>query len=193
MFGFKVYAKENDCAVLKKTVEVEPTDHEALSKIKEMVKDKAVYVAPNDADSAFVLMQTARRGARSNWTPPMVVRAHEMRANDNHSDLKIAFELYREFETEVTADSVKKTLRQETNLDVTLEEGLREKAVAATPAKRKKGAAKKVTPELREEILARFNKGETGSAIAKDIGVSSSTVNNIIRKEYGYRRTNGGS
>lgn len=188
MFGFTIYAKENDCAVLTKTVEVEPTDHEALSKIKEMVKDKAVYVAPSDADSAFILMQTARRGARSNWTPDMVVRAHEMRANDNHSDLKIAFELYREFEKEVTADSVKKTLRQETNLEVTLEDGLREKAAAATPAKRKKGESKKITPEVREEILTQFANGKNGSQIAKELGLSSSAVNTVIRREHGPRR-----
>ena len=192
MFGFKVYAKENNSAVLTKTVEVDPTDHEALSEIKGMVKDKAVYVAPNDAESAYVLMQTARRGARSNWTPDMVRRAHEMRAHDNHSDFKIQFELYREFETEVTADSVKKTLRQESNVEVALEEGLREKAVAATPAKRKKGEAKKITPEVRDEILTRFDAGETGSAIAKEIGLSSSAVNTAIRRERGYRRTNGG-
>ena len=139
MFEFTVYAKEENTAVLRDTVEVDPTDATSIAEIKDLAKDKNFYVAPENEESAYVLMQTARRGARSNWTPEMVVRAHEMRAHDNHSDMKIAFELYREFEKEVTADSVKKTLRQETNLEVTLEDGLREKAAAATPAKRKKG------------------------------------------------------
>ena len=187
MFKFTVYAKEENCAVFNKMVEVEPTDVEGIKEVRETAKSKKFWVAPADADSAYVLMQSTQ-GRRSNWTNEMVELAHKLRVNENASDLKIQLEILQQFEVEVSSDSVKKTLRQEANTEVALEDGLREKAVVATPAKQGRGSRKRMTKEIEEGILADFDAGMNGVAIGEKYGFSNSHVNSFIRKNRGYRK-----
>jgi transposase len=60
----------------------------------------------------------------------------------------------------------------------------RPKAAASTSAGRKRGKRKaraKITPEIREQIIAAVKGGSTGNQVAQKFGVSLPTVQNIKR------------
>ena len=185
MLTFTVYEKAKNAAVLTKEVAVEATDYSELNDVLSLARDKDYWVAPGDEESAFFLMQPKRR--KSSLPQPVVEYMHELRAEKKMSDVRIGIEVFKKFEVEVKTNMVQRTLRQEANTEVPLKDGLREKVMAVTPTKNKRGATKKVTPELEEEIHAYFEEGKTGAWIAKKVGLSSSTVNTIRRKKVGYR------
>ena len=185
MLTFAVYQKAENAAVLVKEVEVAETDYSELNDVLALARDKEYWVAPGNEESAFLLMQPKRR--KSSLAQPVVEYMHELRAEQKMSDVRIGIEVYKKFEIEVKTNMVQRTLRQEANTEVPLKDGLREKVMAITPTKNKRGANKKVTPELEEEIHAYFEEGKTGAWIAKQVGLSSSTVNTIRRKKVGYR------
>ena len=185
MLTFTVYEKAENAAVLTKEVAVEATDYSELNDVLSLARDKDYWVAPGDEESAFFLMQPKRR--KSSLPQPVVEYMHELRAEKKMSDVRIGIEVFKKFEVEVKTNMVQRTLRQEANTEVPLKDGLREKVMAVTPTKNKRGATKKVTPELEEEIHVYFEEGKTGAWIAKKVGLSSSTVNTIRRKKVGYR------
>ena len=58
-------------------------------------------------------------------------------------------------------------------------------APKATKAKKgKKGKRARITPEIKEQVKAAIAEGKTGSAIAKELGISLPSVQNI-KKEFG--------
>ena len=186
MYNFKVYAKGENTAMLHKEYSFEATDAVSLSEVKELSKKKGEYwVSPMNEDSAAALFQRARR--KSNWTAEMAKFAHEC-ALKGFSNLKTQMEIYVKFKTVVTVDSVAKTLRQESNLDLDVDANLREKVAATLPEKGKRGGGtKKVTPEVEAKIHEGFDAGKTGTKIGEELGLSSSTVNSVRRKTHGYR------
>ena len=173
-------------------VSLDTTDADAMKKARELNKKGSVMLVPVledgtiDTDGVKALLTPGRRTGTP-WSKEMVLQAHKMRAEEGKSDLKIQLELYVAFKKEVTAEAVKKVLRQELYSDVELPNDLREKVIAKTPAKGS-GNRNKVSEETRLEILEDMRNGMTGVAAAKKHGITSSTANNIYRKEYGYRR-----
>ena len=186
MYNFKVYAKGDNMATLHKEYNFETTDAATLAEVKELSKKKSEYwVSPMNEDSAAALFQRARR--KSNWTSEMATFAHEC-ALKGLTNEKTKMEIYVKFGVIVTTDSVAKTLRQETNLDLDVDADLRRDVVAALPEKGKRGGGtKKVTPEVEAQIHDGFDEGKTGTQIGEELGLSSSTVNTVRRKKVGYR------
>jgi len=70
-------------------------------------------------------------------------------------------------------------------------EGGRKGAKPAKPAKPvKQGKRARLTPELKDEVKAAVAAGKTGSAIAKEFGISVPSVQNI-KKEFGLVKKRG--
>ena len=185
MLNFTVYKKGDNMALLHKEYNFETTDAALLDEVKKLSKDKDYWVSPMDEGSAATLFQRARR--KSNWNDEMATFAHEcaLKGFDNE---KTKMEIYVKFGLIVTTDSVAKTLRQEVNLDLDVDEELRAKVAAIVPKKGKRGGGtKKVAPEVESQIHAGFDEGKTGTQIGKELGLSSSTVNTVRRKKVGYR------
>ena len=185
MLTFAVYQKAENAAVLAKEVEVEATDYSELDEVQALARNKDYWVAPGNEESAAFLMQPKRR--KTSLPHPVVEFVHECRGEQGMSDVQIQMAVYKKFEVELKTNMIQRTLRQEANTEVPLKEGLREKVIAMMPAKAKRGAGKKVTPEMEEEIHEDFDNGKTGAWIAKKHDLSSSTVNTIRRKKVGYR------
>jgi len=64
------------------------------------------------------------------------------------------------------------------------------KAKAAASARGGKRKRTKITPELKEAVIAAVNAGKTGSAISKEFGISLPSVQNI-KKEAGLVKARG--
>ena len=64
-----------------------------------------------------------------------------------------------------------------------------EKATAVAGGKRR-GKRARLTPELKDKVKAAVNAGKTGSAIAKEFGISVPSVQNI-KKEFGLVKKRG--
>ncbi len=58
------------------------------------------------------------------------------------------------------------------------------KAAASAPAGKKRGKRAKITPEIKQELKSLVGQGKTGAAIAKALGISVPSVQNI-KKELG--------
>lgn len=185
MYSYTVYKKDANSAVRHLEYNFETTDTVSLAEVKELSKKKSEYwVSPLDEASATILFQRAQR--KTNWTHEMVTFAHECRLK-GYSDVKTQMEVYTKFKTVVTLDSVRKTLRQETNTEFELADGLREKVAVTVPQKTKRGASGRMTPELEAEIHAAFDAGMTGKEVGEKFGFSDSYVNTIRRRKVGYR------
>lgn len=184
MLHYLVYEKGENSAVLNEEYKFETTDADSLNEVKDLSKDKNFWVSPMTEASAAILFQRAHK--KTNWTQEMVTFAHKHHLK-GLSAVKIQMEIYIKFETVVTVDSVRKTLRQESNTEFSLEEGLREKVTATVPKKSKRGASGRMTPELEVEIHAAFDAGMTGKEVGEKFGFSDSYVNTIRRKKVGYR------
>ena len=172
-------------------VTVDTTDLESMKELREANKKSSVLAVPVLEDGTLDLdgieaLTTPGRRAGTAWTQEMVARAHEMKDVDNFTDLKIQLELYSEFKVEVTADAVKKTLKQEANTEFDLEDGLRERVLAKTGTDAR--TRKKVDEEMRQDIVDSIAAGMSGTAVAKKHGISSSHANKIYREAHGYRR-----
>ena len=185
MLNFTVYEKKENSALLHKEYNFETTDAALLDEVRKLSKKKSEYwVSPMDVTSATALFQRAKK--KTNWTQEMVEFAHQCRLK-GFSDVKTQMEIYTQFKVVVTLDSVRKTLRQETNLEFELEEGLREKVAVTVPEKSKRGSTGRMTPELEAEIHESFDAGMTGKEVGEKFGFSDSYVNTIRRRKVGYR------
>ena len=184
MPAYTIYKKDENTAIRHLEYNFETTDAVSLNEVKELSKDKNFWVSPLDEDSAALLFRRAQK--KTNWTHEMVTFAHKCHLK-GHSAVKVQMEIYKKFEIVVTVDSVRKTLRQETNLEFELTDGLREKVTVTVPEKAKRGATGRMTPEIEAEIHESFDAGMTGKEVGEKFGFSDSYVNTIRRKKVGYR------
>lgn len=169
---------------------VDTTDTDAMKRLREDCKKTGYAAVPVledgtvDTEMMEVLLKPGRRTA-ANWTDEMVVTAHELRANTDMTFTKIMLELYKRFDAEVSEDSIKKVLKQETHEDVEVEDELRE----AVKAKNQEGGGRrKISDEVREAVMTDMENGMSGVKAAEKHGVSFVTANGWYRKKYGSRR-----
>ena len=187
MLKFNVYTKEGTEVKALEPMEFEPTDLGAVKEVVALAKQNGVLVAPADVAAAAILLKGSKRGRASNWTPQMVAFAHEACLEYGWNPVLIQIKLYNKFETPLKLEAITKVLRQETNTEVPLEEGLREKVAMIVPPKGTRGSKKKITPEIEAKIHEGFEAGKTGAQIARELGLSSSAVNTVRRNKVGYR------
>lgn len=186
MAQFKVWTKDADSGLVIDTDhEVGINDSEAIRAIKELSETTGTHVAAMDPQAADILITPKRKP--SEWTAELTQFTHEQFLAGTKTD-EIHIKIFTEFGVLVTANSVQRTIKQQSNAHFQIADGLRDQVVAMRSANGS-GAKNGLTDEEREIITTDFEAGLSGAAIGRKIGRNSSTVNKFIREHLtgGYR------
>ena len=183
---FDVYKLNKDNAVLDQTFEydTEATDVAEIQRInqtvRELKKEKNVVVGVNNELAAWELGKPSPRGKRTTVPADVVVFVHEQHVKDGVEIDRIPFRIFDKFEgLEIKTNVVKAILNQERDTDVTGIDDLREAAIALKP---KRGNQKHSDETKAEWVRKHVEDNMSGSAIAKEYGLNSATVNGHLKK-----------
>ena len=188
---FDVYeANEvNTNAMLVRTIELDTeTDAPAkveglLKEVRELHADKKTHVSVNGELAAWVLLKRKTGGRRVELAPDVVKRIHELYVLEDHSVATINLPIFSEFKGLVVSANISKAvLAQERDLDV---EGIDDLRVAAK-AKMDSGTTgrqKHSEADKAEWVRLHLEENMSGSAIGKQKGINSATINAHLKKE----------
>ena len=188
---FDVYeANElNTNAMLVRTIEFDTeteapaTTEELLKEVRELNESKQTHVSCNNEVAAFVLLKRKKGGRKVEVAPDVVKEIHRLYVVDGLAAATIPMPIFATFKgLVVSVNVVKSILAQERETEVTGIDDLRDTAAAKIMAGTK--ARVKHTDEDKEEwVRLHLEEGLSGSAIGKQKGINSATINAHLKKE----------
>ena len=183
---FDIYRINKDNAILDETMEfdTETTDvaeqQRVTEAVRELNKDNKVLVSPNNELAAWVLGKPNRRGRKATVSPDIVRFVHEQHVNEEVPIANIPMRIFAKFDgLELSSNIVRAILDQERDTDVDGIDDLRE---AATAKKNNRGNRKHSDETKAEWVRKHVEDNMSGSAIAKEYGLNSATVNAHLKK-----------
>ena len=188
MAKFKVWIKSDTEGLTSTEHNVEVNDSDMVRKIKELSTTSGTYVQALDEQGIEMLITPKRKA--SVWTAPLTEHAHQRFLDGRNSD-QIVIDIFKKFDVEVTANSVTRTIKQESNAHFQIADGLREQVVSKSATN--SGGRNGLTDEEKAFIEERYERGHSGAQIARDMADlsptgkerNSSTVNTYIRENMG--------
>lgn len=190
MHRYSIYKKEDQGVIEIEQVEfdllnISKKTTEKQRRVLDLTRDRKYWVAPHGPESAWFLMKPRKTGS-AKITPEIVLLIHRLRVEKNFPTLKIALEVEKQTNVNVSIELVKNILKQRSHIDILLPDKLREKVLAADRIRNERS---KIDDTLKRRIYRKYKKdGKSGTQIAREEGLTSSAVNRIIRQKYGYRK-----
>ena len=153
------------------------------NKVLKLDKDKAFVLAPDNAESAWILGQPKSRGNKVVVAPAIVRRIFELYVDEDMGISVVNMPIYAEFNgTVIKEPTIKKILKGERDLDVEVDARLREAAKAKLGDGVKGGRRKYTDDDKAEWERLHLEEGLSGSAIGKMLDINSSIINNHLRE-----------
>lgn len=188
---FDVYEANdlNTNAMLVDTIEVDTDDEtpvtveQKLSLVRELHADKKTHVSCNGELAAWVLLKRKTGGRKVEVAPDVVREIHRLYVVEDTPVATIPMPIYAKFKgLVVTTNVINSVLRQERGTDVEDIDDLRE-AAKAKLATGTKGRQKHSDEDKAEWVRLHLEEEMSGSAIGKQKGINSATINAHLKKE----------
>ena len=195
---FDTYQIETDGATYVGSIEWDPeVDNrteivQRTNKVLEALKRKDWIVSPNGEEAAWLMGKPKARGRKVEVPDDVVREIHRLYVVEDMPVATIPLPLYAKFEgIDVKPNSVKKVLNQEIGADVDGIDELREAATIKL-GDGSTGGRRKYTEEDKDEwIRLHVEENMSGSAIGKQKGINSATINAHLKKEGVQRNARG--
>ena len=201
---FDVYEANdlNTNAVLVKTIELDnevetpATVERLLKEVRELQADKKTHVSCNNEVAAWVLLKPKGGGRRVDVPDEVVVDIHTFYVEDNEPLGRIGFLIFDAHKDdegnglELRENIIKSVLAQERGTDVEGIDDLRTMAAAKLGAGTR-GRVKHTEADKAEWVRMHVEDEMSGSAIGKELGINSATINAHLKKEGVQRNSRG--
>ena len=196
---FDVYEANdlNTNAMLVQTIDVDTeveaaaTVEQKLSLVRELHADKKTHVSCNNELAAWVLLKRKSGGRKVEVAPDVVKRIHEIFVVEGKALGVVNLPIFSEFEgLHLSKNIIESVLKQERGTEVEGIDDLREaaKAKLATGAT---GRQKHSDEDKEEWVRLHLEENMSGSAIGKQKGINSATINAHLKKVNVQRNSRG--
>ena len=201
---FDVYEANdlNTNAVLVRTVEFDnevetpATAERLLKEVRELQADKKTHVSCNNEVAAWVLLKPKGGGRKLDVPADVVVDIHKFYVEDDEPLARIGFLIYDAHKDEegngleLRDNIIKSVLMQERGTEVDGIDDLRTMA-AAKVGSGTRGRVKHTEDDKAEWVRMHVEDDMSGSAIGKELGINSATINAHLKKEGVQRNARG--
>ena len=201
---FDVYEANdlNTNAMLVRTIEFDnevetpATVERLLKEVRELNADKATYVSANGELAAWALLKRKTGGRKVDVPADVVVDIHKFYVEDDVPLARIGFLIFDEYKDdegnglELRDNIIKSVLTQERGTDVEGIDDLRVMA-AAKVGSGTRGRVKHTDADKAEWVRMHVEDDMSGSAIGKELGINSATINAHLKKEGVQRNSRG--
>ena len=184
----------NTNAVLVRTIEFDnevespATVERLLKEVRELHADKTTHVSCNNELAAWVLLKRRGGGRKVDVPDDVVVDIHKFYVEDNEPIARITFLIFDAHKDdegnglELRENIIKSVLMQERGTEVEGIDDLRPIA-AAKVGTGTRGRVKHTEADKAEWVRLHLEEGMSGSAIGKQKGINSATINAHLKKE----------